>query len=444
MELKYAVVNQRISLLKNLKKVILANEKAIYEALDHDFKKPAFESYITEFQYTINELDFTIRKLKSWSKPKFVLPSLVNFPSTESIYYEPYGKVLVVSPWNYPFQLALVPMLGAFAAGNQVVLKPSEISHHTSKIIEKIVTDVFKTTEIEVVLGDGNVAQKLLSERWDYIFFTGSTKVGKIVAEAAAKFLTPCTLELGGKNPCIIDETANIEIAAKRIVWGKFLNAGQTCVAPDFLIVQAKEKYNLIEALRKEIIFFYGENPKSSPDFARIINHSHWERLQNLISEKNILFGGETDKIEKYIAPTLLEINDLDAEIMQDEIFGPLLPILTYNENEELMPFLKKFDKPLAFYLFSENKTFINNLIQNTSAGGVCVNDTIVQLINHRLPFGGVGMSGSGAYHGKHTFLTFSHQKSVVKRATWIDLPVKYAPYDKKLRWMKRLLKFVK
>ena len=444
MELKYANVYQRILLLKNLKKTILANEKAIYEALRLDFKKPEFESYITEFQYTINELDFTIRKLSAWSKPKSVFPSFVNFPSIESIYYEPYGKVLIISPWNYPFQLAMVPMLGAFAAGNQVVLKPSEISHYTSKIIEKIIKEVFKPSEIEVVLGDGNVAQKLLNERWDYIFFTGSTKVGKIVAEAAAKNLTPCTLELGGKNPCIIDETANIEIAAKRIVWGKFLNAGQTCVAPDFLIVQAKEKYNLIEALKKEIILFYSENPKESLDFARIINHSHWERLQKLISKKNILFGGETDEEEKYIAPTLLEIIDLESEIMQDEIFGPLLPILTYNEPEELLPFLRKFEKPLAFYIFSENKIFVDNLIQNTSAGGVCVNDTIVQLINHRLPFGGVGMSGMGSYHGKHTFLTFSHQKSVVKRATWVDFPVKYAPYDKKLKLMKWLLKFVK
>lgn len=443
MELKYLNVSERIQLLKSLKKSILRNEKQVYAALSTDFAKPEFESYITEFQYTINELNLTIKKLKSWSKPKWIVPSIVNFPSLESIHFEPYGNVLIISPWNYPFQLAMVPLIGAIAAGNKVVLKPSEMASQTGILIEKIAKEVFKNQEVKIVLGDAEVSKDLLLQRWDYIFFTGSTNVGKIVAKAAAANLTPCTLELGGKNPCIIDEKANIEITAKRIVWGKFLNAGQTCVAPDFLLVQAKEKFNLIEALKKEIVHFYGENPKESPDFARIINDHHWDRLQRLLTKKDIIFGGEADRDTKYFAPTLLEINDLDHEIMQDEIFGPLLPILTYSEPEDILPFLRKFEKPLAFYIFSENKVFVNQLIQQTSAGGVCVNDTIVQLINHRLPFGGVGMSGVGAYHGKHTFLTFSHQKTVVKRATWMDVPIKYAPYSKKFRWIKLLMKWM-
>jgi len=441
MELKYALVEERIRVLKALKKSIIAHENAVYKALHQDFAKPEFESYITEFQYTINELNLTIKKLKSWSKPKWIVPSIVNFPSLESIHFEPYGNVLIISPWNYPFQLAMVPLIGAVAAGNKVVLKPSEMATQTGILIEKIATDVFKNQEVKIVLGDADVSKNLLSQRWDYIFFTGSTNVGKIVAKAAAAHLTPCTLELGGKNPCIIDETANIEITAKRIVWGKFLNAGQTCVAPDFLMVQAKEKFNLVEAIKKEIVLFYGKNPQESPDFARIINHKHWDRLHRLMTQNEIVFGGESNRETKYIAPTLLEINNPDHEIMQDEIFGPLLPILTYSEPEDLLPFLRKFEKPLAFYIFSENKVFVNQLIQQISAGGVCVNDTIVQLINHRLPFGGVGMSGMGAYHGKHTFITFSHQKTVVKRATWMDLPIKYAPYSKKIRWIKMLMK---
>jgi len=434
-------LNQRINSLKSLKNHLMTHEKEIYEALHLDFKKPEFESYITEFQYTIKELNYTIQNIKRWCKPKYVVPLAINFPSIEAIHYEPYGKVLIISPWNYPFQLAMVPVIGAFAAGNKVVLKPSEISSYTSKILKKIIEEVFNKNEVEVVLGDSETGKKLLEQRWDYIFFTGSTHVGKIVASAAAKNLTPCTLELGGKNPCVIDESANIEIAAKRIVWGKFLNAGQTCVAPDFLIVHAKERYNLIEALKKEITRFYGENPKESTDLARIINQNHWERLTKLILGKEILFGGEIDKEDLYIAPTLLELFNDEDPLLKEEIFGPILPILTYDDSCDLIPFIKRFEKPLAFYIFSENKNFTNHLIHEISAGGVCVNDTIIQLVNHRLPFGGVGMSGMGAYHGKHTFLTFSHQKSVVKRATWLDIPVKYAPYAKKLKWIRMLMK---
>jgi aldehyde dehydrogenase (NAD+) len=434
-------LSKRIQQLTKLKKSIISHESEIYEALNLDFKKPIFETYITEFQYTINDINYTIKNLKRWSKPKYVLPTIINFPSVEYIHKEPYGRVLIIAPWNYPFQLALVPLVGAIAAGNSVVLKPSEIAYHTSLIITKIIEEVFVHHEAIVVHGDAGFTQNLLKQPWDYIFFTGSTKVGKIIAIAAAQQLTPITLELGGKNPCVIDETANIAVIAKRIVWSKFLNAGQTCVAPDFILVQAKEKYNLITALKKEIINFYGENSEDSNDFARIINDANWERLTKLINPKTLIFGGKTNQKTRFIAPTLLEISDYNDPIMQDEIFGPLLPILIYDEESELLPILKRFEKPLAFYVFSERKDFIQKLINTTSSGGVCVNDSISQLINHRLPFGGVGASGYGAYHGKTTFSTFSHQKSVVKRATWIDLPIKYAPYSKKIKWINMLMK---
>lgn len=438
---KYPSIKERKQKLTLLKNCILKHEQAIYDALNRDFNKPVFETYITEFQYTINDINHTLKKLSGWAKPKFILPSIINFPSQEYIYKEPFGRVLIIAPWNYPFQLALVPLIGAIAAGNRVVLKPAEIAFHTSQILTKIIEEVFVNQEAIVVHGDANFTQNLLKQKWDYIFFTGSTKVGKVIAEAAAKNLTPVTLELGGKNPCVIDETANIEITARRIVWGKFLNAGQTCVAPDFLLVQAKEKYNLIEALKKEITAFYGENPMESPDFARIINQAHFERLSQMMDSNAIVFGGKTDEKTRYIAPTLLEISDLNHVIMQEEIFGPLLPILTYHEADDLPQILKHFEKPLAFYVFSENKKFAELLLQKFTSGGACVNDTIVQLINNRLSFGGVGASGYGAYHGKFTFDTFSHQKSVVKRATWFDMPIKYAPYSKKLKWIKMLMK---
>jgi aldehyde dehydrogenase (NAD+) len=415
-------------------------EDAIVKALYADFKKPPFEAIITETSFVKSELKNTIKNINTWAKPKMVLPSILNFPSIDYIYKEPYGKVLIIAPWNYPFQLALCPLIAAFAAGNQVVLKPSELTPHTSKIIATIITTVFDTNQIEVVEGDISKSQELLSKRWDYIFFTGSVTVGKVVAQAAAQFLTPVTLELGGKSPCIVDETASLKLAAKRIVWGKFLNAGQTCIAPDYLVVHSKIKAQFIEFLKEEITIAYGVTPESSPDFARIVNAKNWERLTQLLVGTRIICGGASNKKDHYIAPTLVDEPSLESPIMSEEIFGPLLPILTFNDEKELSEILVKFEKPLSFYVFSTSSTFIKNCIQNYSFGGGCINDIAIHFANKRLPFGGVGHSGIGSYHGQRSFDTFSHQKAIVRKGNWLDVPLRYAPYKNKLAYVRKLL----
>lgn len=429
--------------LVQLLNAIVIHEDEIIEALHDDFKKPAFEAVLTETNYVITELKDTIKNLSKWAKPKKVFPSILNFPSTDFIYKEPYGKVLIIAPWNYPFQLALCPMIAAVAAGNQVVVKPSELTPKTSAVIRKIIEKIFHINHVECIEGGLEVSQKLLAERWDYIFFTGSPTVGKIIAKAAAENLTPVTLELGGKNPCIIDETANLKLAAKRIVWGKFINAGQTCIAPDYILIQKDMKSHFIAYLKTEITKAYGENPALSPDFARIINTKNWLRLANLIEEEKVIFGGQTDIENNYIAPTLIEENDMESLLMQEEIFGPLLPILSYEKEEDIKTVISKFEKPLALYVFSENKRFSEKIIKQYSFGGGCINDTVVHFSNKRLPFGGVGHSGIGAYHGRLSFDTFSHKKSIVKKANWLDIPLRYAPYNDKLKSIKKILKWM-
>lgn len=429
--------------LIQLLNTIVIHEDEIIEALYDDFKKPAFEAVLTETNYVITELKDTIKNLSKWAKPKKVFPSILNFPSTDFIYKEPYGKVLIIAPWNYPFQLALCPMIAAVAAGNQVVVKPSELTPKTSAVIRKIIEKIFHLNHVECVEGGLEVSQKLLAERWDYIFFTGSPTVGKIIAKAAAENLTPVTLELGGKNPCIIDETANLKLAAKRIVWGKFINAGQTCIAPDYILIQKDMKSHFIAYLKTEITKAYGENPALSPDFARIINTKNWLRLANLIEEEKVIFGGQTDIENNYIAPTLIEENDMESLLMKEEIFGPLLPILSYEKEEDIKTVFSKFEKPLALYVFSENKRFSEKIIKQYSFGGGCINDTVVHFSNKRLPFGGVGHSGIGAYHGRLSFDTFSHKKSIVKKANWLDIPLRYAPYNDKLKSIKKILKWM-
>lgn len=436
-------INFRKETLIKLLNAIIVYENEIIQALYDDFKKPAFEAVLTETSYVISELKNTIKNIKNWSKPKRVFPSLLNFPSKDCIYKEPYGKVLIIAPWNYPFQLALCPMISAVAAGNQVVLKPSELTPKTAEIIHKIVSKVFNKNHIEVVEGGVDVSQQLLSERWDYIFFTGSVAVGKIVAKAAAENLTPITLELGGKNPCIIDETANLKLAAKRIVWGKFVNAGQTCIAPDYILIQKNMKAHFVNFLKEEITNAYGENPAESPDYARIINTKNWQRLVDMMEPQKVIFGGEIDIKNNYIAPTLLEETSLESAIMQEEIFGPLLPILTYENEFEINTIISKFEKSLALYIFTENPDFYKRIIQNYSFGGGCINDTMIHFSNKRLPFGGVGHSGIGAYHGSLSFDTFSHQKSIIKKANWLDLPTRYAPYKDKLPTIKKILKWL-
>ncbi|WP_291122599.1 aldehyde dehydrogenase, partial [Flavobacterium sp. UBA6046] len=417
-------INFRKETLTKLLNAIIIHENEIIQALYDDFKKPAFEAVLTETSYVILELKDTIKNLKRWSKPKRVFPSILNFPSKDYIYKEPYGKVLVIAPWNYPFQLALCPLISAFAAGNQVVVKPSELTPKTSEIIAKIIRKIFDKNHVEVIEGGIEVSQQLLSKRWDYIFFTGSVAVGKIVAKAAAENLTPVTLELGGKNPCIIDETANLKLAAKRIVWGKFINAGQTCIAPDYILVQKDMKSHFVTYLKDEITKAYGANPSLSPDFARIINTKNWQRLVDMIEPDKVIFGGQTDATTCYIAPTLIEETSLESQIMAAEIFGPILPILTYENDAEIDTVISKYEKPLALYLFTENHAFSKKIIQDYSFGGGCINDTVVHFSNKRLPFGGVGHSGIGAYHGSLSFDIFSHKKGIVKKANWLDLPM--------------------
>lgn len=436
-------INFRKETLIKLLNEVLIRENEIVQALYDDFKKPAFEAVLTETSYVILELKDTIKNLKNWAKPKRVFPSILNFPSTDYIYKEPYGKVLVLAPWNYPFQLAFCPLISAVAAGNQVVVKPSELTPKTSEIITKIITKVFDKNHVEVVEGGVEVSQKLLSERWDYIFFTGSVAVGKIVAKAAAENLTPVTLELGGKSPCIIDETANLKLAAKRIVWGKFVNAGQTCIAPDYILIQKDMKSHFVTYLKEEITKAYSENPYESPDFARIVNVKNWQRLVNMIEPDKLIFGGQSDIKDCYIAPTLVDETSLESAIMKEEIFGPILPILTYKNEAEIDTIISNFEKPLALYIFTENPAFSKQIIQKYSFGGGCINDTVVHFSNKRLPFGGVGHSGIGAYHGRLSFDTFSHKKSIVKKANWLDLPMRYAPYKDKLQTIKKLLKWL-
>lgn len=436
-------ISYRKEILTKLLNAVITHENDIVKALNDDFKKPTFEAVLTETSYVINELKDTIKNLKNWAKPERVFPSILNFPSKDYIYKEPYGKVLILAPWNYPYQLALCPLISAVAAGNQVVLKPSELTPKTSKIIAKIIDEVFDKNHVEVVEGGVELAQKLLSERWDYIFFTGSVAVGKIVAKAAAENLTPITLELGGKNPCIIDETANLKLAAKRIVWGKFVNAGQTCIAPDYILIQKDMKSHFVDYLKAEITLAYGKNPSESPDFARIVNSRNWQRLVEMIDPEKVIYGGESNRDNCYIAPTLIDEDALDSLVMKEEIFGPILPILTYANEAEINTILSKYEKPLALYVFTENNSFSKKIIQKYSFGGGCINDTMVQFANKRLPFGGVGHSGIGAYHGRLSFDVFSHKKGIVKKANWLDLPLRYAPYKGKLSMIKQILKWL-
>ncbi len=430
----------RKEILKKLLHNIKENEDAIVEALYKDFKKPAFEAVLTETNYVISDLKETIKNIKKWSKPKRVLPSLLNFPSSDYIYSEPYGNVLIIAPWNYPFQLALCPFVAAIAAGNKVTLKPSEMAPNTASIISKIVRETFNINHAVVITGDATVSENLLKQRWDYIFFTGSVAVGKIVAKAAAENLTPVTLELGGKSPCIVDQSANIAVAAKRIVWGKIVNAGQTCVAPDYILVHESVKKQFVDQVQIEITNALGENPEQSTDYARIINLKNWERQISLLENQTIITGGISNRSDCYLAPTLLDEPDLKSLIMQEEIFGPILPILSYKTEKEIEKIINSYEKPLSFYIFSEDKNFVNATISKYSFGGGCVNDTVIHLANNRLPFGGVGNSGMGAYHGQLSFDIFSHKKSMVKKPTWIDVPVRYAPYGNKLKVIQKIL----
>jgi aldehyde dehydrogenase (NAD+) len=427
-----------------LKKLMIAIEKYeddICDAIYLDFKKPKFETILTETQFVLAELNSALKHLSNWSKPKKVNTSWANWPSSDYIYKEPYGTVLIIAPWNYPFQLAIAPLIGALAAGNTAVIKPSEITPNTSKIIVQIITEVFPTNYVAVVEGGIKVSQDLLAQKWDYIFFTGSSKVGQIVYESAAKHLTPVTLELGGKNPTIVDETANIKIAARRIAWGKFLNAGQTCIATDYILVHKKVKENLIHELIESIKTFYSSDAASSLDFARTVNTSHFENLMNMLEGEKIIYGGENNPEDNYLSPTLLDEPKMDSKVMQGEIFGPILPIISYETLADIDLYISNYEKPLATYIFSEDKVFQDIILKNYSFGGGAINDTVIHIANKNLPFGGVGASGIGAYHGKTSFELFSHAKAILKKGTWLDIPLRYPPYKLSLDFAKKLKK---
>ncbi|WP_275040221.1 aldehyde dehydrogenase [Clostridium botulinum] len=434
-------INFRIEALKKLKHNIKINENNIFKALKIDLNKSEFETFITEIGIVYDEINGAIRNIKKWSKPKKVKTPITNFLASSYIYNEPYGVALIMSPWNYPFQLIMAPLVGAISAGNCVLLKPSELAVETEKIIVKIIKDTFSDEYIGVITGGIEESTALLKEKFDYIFYTGGINVGKIVMRAAAEHLTPITLELGGKSPCIVDKDANIDLAARRIAWGKFLNAGQTCVAPDYLVVHRNIKEKLISSIENYIVEFFGENTFESEDYPRIINERHFKRLEGYLKEGKIVSGGNTDINNLYIEPTIIEGINFENRIMEEEIFGPIFPVIEFENIDKVIDIVKNNPKPLALYYFSENKEKQEFIIKNISFGGGCINDTIMHLSTSTLPFGGVGSSGIGGYHGRASFDTFSHKKSILKKSNLIDVKIRYAPFKGKINLAKRLFK---
>ncbi len=431
-------VSYRINALKKLKAGILANEKMITGALRKDLNKSEFESYMTEIGMVLDEIKFLIKHIPGWAKNKKVRTPIAQFAAQSFVVSEPYGIVLVMSPWNYPFQLSIEPLIGAIAAGNCVIVKPSAYASHTSQVIADIIEKCFPPEYITVIQGGRQENQELLEQKFDYIFFTGGVEVGKLVMEKASRHLTPVSLELGGKSPCIIDKTANLKLAAKRIAFGKYLNSGQTCVAPDYLFVHKDVKDKVVTYLKEYITAFFGEDPLENPDYPKIINEKHYHRIMGLIEGEHILVGG-VGKNNSQITPTIIDNITPQSNIMQEEIFGPILPILTFNSIKEVTGYVNSKPKPLALYLFTTDKKIEQYILKNISFGGGCINDTIIHLATSHMGFGGVGQSGMGSYHGKESFDTFSHRKSIVKKANWIDLPMRYHPYTKRKEKLVRM-----
>jgi len=419
----------RYKALSSLRSSILKHEEELSEALFKDLGKNQAESFFTEIGQVLKELTYIQKRLKKLMKNRRVKSSIIDFPSKSYISPYPYGVTLIISPWNYPVMLSLGPIVGAIAAGNTIILKPSEFSINTSKVIEKIISSTFDDEYIKVINGAVKETQDLLNQKLDYIFFTGSTNVGRIVMEKASKYLTPISLELGGKSPVIVGKCANIKIAAKRIAFGKLLNSGQTCIAPDYVYVHESVKAEFIKYLKEAIIEFFGDNPIESKDYGKIINNKHYDRLNNLIEGENIVFGGDkSDELQK-ISPTILDDINHDSKVMQEEIFGPILPLITFEDLNEVISYINNNPAPLALYLFTESKKVIQKVLNECKFGGGCINDTIMHVSSDYLPFGGVGESGMGSYHGKASFDTFSHYRSVMHKSTKFDLKVRYAPY---------------
>ena len=434
-------VNYRQAQLDTLYQAIKGARSEILSALRQDLSKSDYEGYMTEVGIVLDEIRYIKKHLAKWTKRRRVRTHLFQFPGSSYIYAEPYGVSLIISPWNYPFQLVIGPLIGSMAAGNCSVVKPSEYAPATSRIFSDIIGKNFDRAYIAAIEGESEVSQALLEEDFDYIFFTGSAAVGKIVMQAAAKHLTPVTLELGGKSPCIVDRDVDINLTAKRIVSGKFINAGQTCIAPDYLLVHQEIKSQLLDRMKFFIRQFYGDDPHRSPDYPRIINEKHFGRLTEFLNKGTVISGGQSDRQSLYIAPTILDDIAWDDPVMRDEIFGPILPVLTYDKLPDAISKVKKLPKPLAFYFFSNNRQNGEIIISDASFGGGCINDTLLHFANPHLPFGGTGSSGIGSYHGKKSFETFSHQKSILKRSFRLDAPLRYPPYGNKLKILEKIMR---
>lgn len=432
-------VKFRLKYLKALRCAIKENLDELHAGLKADLGKSECESYMCETGLALSELSYMIKRLKKFAKPKRVKTPLAQFPSGSYRLPSPYGTVLVMNPWNYPFLLSVDPLVDAIAAGNTVVLKLSAYSPNVNKTIKRILESVFPRGYVDVLLGGAAVNQELLQYKFDYIFFTGSKRVGTIVYESAAKNLTPVTLELGGKSPCIVDETANIPLAAKRIVWGKFLNLGQTCVAPDYLFCHKSVHDELVKQIKKQIVKQFSENPLSNPDYGKIINEKHFNRLQGLLDAEKTVIGGKCNAESLQIEPTVLDDVSFSDPVMQEEIFGPILPVIPYENEEEIISYISENDAPLALYLFSAKKKKIKKFTAELGFGGGCVNDVVIHLATSYMPFGGFKESGTGSYHGKAGFETFTHYKSIVKKSTRLDLPVRYQPFKKSRRKFVRM-----
>ncbi|HVM87170.1 MAG TPA: aldehyde dehydrogenase [Puia sp.] len=438
--LSYEFRKEKLMLLK---KAVLKYEEEIYAALYADLKKSPEEAYGTELGLLIAEINVALKNLKKWMQPKPAGTELVNLPSSSKIYHDPLGVVLIISPWNYPFQLLLIPLVGAIAGGNCAVLKPSEFSPATSSITERIIEEIYPPEYVKIVQGDGAtvIPGMMNSFRFDHVFYTGSIPVGKIMYQLAAKDLIPVTLELGGKSPVVVESDADLNVAARRIVMGKFLNAGQTCIAPDYLLVHESVREKLIERLKAVIELFYGENKKESYSYGKIINEKRFDKLLTYLQQGEIVIGGDYDRSKLFIEPTVIEKVLMDSALMTDEIFGPVLPVISFNSYEEALNVIRKNPNPLAFYLFTSNLDKERKWINAVSFGGGCVNNTAWHFANHDMPFGGVGNSGIGAYHGKNSFNVFTHAKPVMKTPTWFDPKLKFPPFKGKLKIFKWIIR---
>ena len=433
----------RFAQLRKLQAAFVVNESALLSALRADMRKSAHDAYFGEIGFILSEIQHALRHLPAWAKPRGRRVPWLAWPGKGFIRPEPYGVALIIGPWNYPLQLLLMPLVGAMAAGNCVVLKPSELAPHTAAAVAKLIRETFAEEYITICEGEREVAEALLHERFDKIFFTGGTNIGRAVMAAAARHLTPVTLELGGKCPCIVRADVPLDVTARRIAWGKFMNAGQTCVAPDFLLVDCRIRESLLDALKQALKEFYGDNPQRSADYGRIINRRHFDRVTGLLGAGRIVHGGQHDANDLYVAPTILTDVPPGAPVMQEEIFGPVLPVLEFDKLDDALARLRDQPTPLALYLFTQDRAIQEHVLETARSGGVCLNDTIVHILGKDLPFGGLGESGMGAYHGKASFDCFSHRRSVLRRSVRFDAKLRYPPPRVSLNTLKRACRFL-